>query len=101
VTPIPHPQPRTETCVHGIPVTGNCPPCGRAVKRCSTCGAPATRQTEREATAEEAAAHHQAMDEWRTTEGLPPMPAGSAYKQAPVMITVLGCDEHDPEGDNP
>lgn len=63
------------------------------------CGETATQQAHREATDEEAAAYHRGVDEWRTSQGLPPMPENAAVRQQPVMVPVFGCDEHGTDHD--
>lgn len=61
---------------------------------CHACPEQATQQWQREGTADEAAAYHAAVDEWRKTQGLPPMPDTAAIRQVPVLVAVYGCDEH-------
>lgn len=70
---------------------------GPPVIPCHGCGEPATQQSHREATAEEAAAYHRGVDRMRTGLGLEPMPENAAVKRQPVTVPVFGCDEHGTE----
>lgn len=61
---------------------------------CHACPEQATQQWQRVATDDEATAYHQAMDDWRASQGLPPMPETVAVRQAPVQMAVFGCGQH-------
>jgi hypothetical protein len=61
---------------------------------CHACDKPATQQWQRPATDDETTAYHTAMDEWRKSQGLPPMPDTAAVRQTPALVVVYGCAEH-------
>lgn len=65
-------------------------------RTCHACDQPPTGVHHRDATAEETAAYHRGMDQWRAAEGLPPMPEDAAIRRAQATVTVLHCDDHGP-----
>lgn len=58
------------------------------------CGAPATHQSHRDATPDETAASLKAMDAWRVSQGLGPLPADATIRHHPHEIPVYTCCAH-------
>lgn len=67
-----------------------CPPC-------VDCDQPATHQSVRDATEDEAAEYRQALNDFRAGQGLPPMPDDAPAMAHPVTVTVYHCCQHRPD----
>ena len=61
---------------------------------CRDCLQPATHMHQRAATPDEGAAYLAAMDEWRVSQGLGPLPDTAAIRSADHTVAVHTCCAH-------